>query len=71
MRGNSDSHNNFVSASLSVLIILLHNPQAKDSLVMLDMHTFKLIWLFFSCADKKKVVFRFAWRPREMCQKID
>ena len=35
-------------------MILMHNPQATDSLVMLDMHTFKLIWLFFSCADKKK-----------------
>ena len=21
---------------------------------MLDMHTFKLVWFFFSCADKKK-----------------
>lgn len=35
----------------------MHNPQAKDSLVMLDMHTFKLIWLFFSCADKKKKLY--------------
>ena len=24
---------------------------------MLDMHAFKLIWLFFSCADKKKKLY--------------
>ena len=47
----------------------MHNPQETDSLVMLDMHTFKLVWLFFFlCRQKKEeVVFRFAWRHREMC----
>ena len=31
----------------------------------------KFIWLFFFlCGKKKEVVFRFAWRYREMCLKL-
>ena len=40
---------------------------------MLNMHAFKFIWLFFFLCRKKKkeeVVFRFAWRYREMCLKL-
>ena len=42
-------------ASLSALIILLHNPQETDSVVMLDMHAFKFTWLRFFPVQTKKL----------------